>query len=68
MYQKNEKVISNLKSNIEFIDSRIIEINEFIENMQTQNQPISPVTNSILELNKSMKERLENTIERYSVK
>lgn len=54
MYQQNNMQLEKLKTNKTFIDSRIKEILEFISKQEASNQSVSPVTKSILELNKEM--------------
>jgi predicted RNase H-like nuclease (RuvC/YqgF family) len=62
MYRNNDSTISNLKENLNFLNHRIDEIQDFINKMESQNQTVSPVTSSILELNREMRLNLQNEI------
>lgn len=63
MYQKNTMKLKKLKSNMNFLDGRIQEISDYISKQEESNQTVSPVTLSILELNKLVDNVLNGNID-----
>lgn len=61
----NEVITKQLKKNMEFLNERISEIKNQINKLEENNQSIAPITQSVLELNESMRIQVEGELKKY---